>query len=359
VTAISLDRPFKKHSYFIRQFQEIAFGRRLRAAAQAFRPDVVVLSNTPLASLQLVQSDCRRRNIPFVFWLMDLYSVAVHKILSKRMPVIGDVIGQGYRWLEKRQLVCSDKIILISEGFRQILDEWSIKPGKIEVMPLWAPLEEIPVREKDNPWSRRLRLVDTTNIIYSGTLGLKHNPAALSDLARKYKDRSDLRVIVISEGLGADFLEKVKAQDKLHNLVLLPFQPFEEMPNVLGAADIVITLLEPDAGAFSCPSKVLTYLCAGRAQVGAIPEVNRAARVIRESGGGVSVPPLDSQVFLDAVDRLVADPAERAGLGRMARLYAEREFDIRRLGEEFEGYLRAATDPTQVASSASLRSMNA
>ena len=36
---------------------------------------------------------------------------------------------------------------------------------------------------------------------------------------------------------------------------------------------------------------------------------------------------------------LIADPAARARLGGAARAYAEREFDIRRLGDQFEGHL--------------------
>ncbi len=342
IRGLSLGKPISKDSLVVRQFQEIKFGRCLRDAARAFRPDVVVLANTPLASLQSVQSDCRKRGVPFVFWLMDVYSVAVHKILKSKLPVVGDIIGRGYDWLERQQLRNSDRVILISEGFSGILDDWGVDPTRIEVMPLWAPLEEMSLRAKDNPWSRRQGVADTINIVYSGTLGLKHNPSALSDLALKYKDRDDIRVIVISEGLGASYLAKAKQDHGLDNLVLLPFQPFEDLPDVLGAADVVVTLLEPDAGTFSCPSKVLTYLCAGRAQVGAIPADNRAAKVIRESGGGITVSPLDRDAFLAAVDRLIGDADARARFGQSARAYAEREFDIRRLGDEFEGYLRLA-----------------
>lgn len=356
IRGLSLGKPLKKDSLIVRQFQEIEFGRRLRDAARAFNPDVVVLANTPLASLQSVQSDCRKRKIPFVFWLMDVYSVAVHKILKGKIPIFGDLIGRGYDRLERQQLRNSDRVILISEGFGGILADWGVDPSRIEVMPLWAPLEEMSLREKDNPWSRRLGVADTINIVYSGTLGLKHNPSALSDLAVKYKDRDDIRVIVISEGLGASFLAKAKKEQGLDRLVLLPFQPFDALPDVLGAADVVVTLLEPDAGVFSCPSKVLTYLCAGRAQVGAIPADNRAARVIGESGGGLTVSPLDRDAFLAAVDRLVGDADERARLGQAARAYAEREFDIRRLGEEFEGYLRLACGEPATDGKAALES---
>jgi colanic acid biosynthesis glycosyl transferase WcaI len=357
---IALNRPFRKHSYFIRQIQEIQYGLQLRSEAIRFKPDVVICSNTPLAALQILQDECRRRGIPFVFWLMDLYGIAIHSILRRKIPLLGEIVGRFYIWLEERQLRKSDKVVLISEGFRCALDRWGIRRDRVEVMPLWAPLEELPLRPKANPWSIRHGLENSTNIIYSGTLGMKHNPAALVELARRYRDHPDVRLIVISEGLGADYLMREKTARQLSNLLLLPFQDYDEFPSVLGAADILLTLLEPDAGVFSVPSKVLTYLCAGKAQVGALPAENRAAKVIAVSGCGLTVSPLDVAGFVRAVEELVNDSRRREDMGRSARTYAEQEFDIRRIGNEFERYLfsvcaapRNASLPTSRASATS------
>ena len=57
------------------------------------------------------------------------------------------------------------------------------------------------------------------------------------------------------------------------------------------------------------------------------------------SGRPIVVSPSDPQALIAAVGGLIADPAARARLGGAARAYAEREFDIRRLGDQFEGYL--------------------
>jgi colanic acid biosynthesis glycosyl transferase WcaI len=114
---------------------------------------------------------------------------------------------------------------------------------------------------------------------------------------------------------------------------------------LFGSADILLVLLEPQAGVFSVPGKVLSHLCAGRPQVGLIPRENRASRVIDESGGGVAIDPRCPDDFLDAVVRLVEAPEERALLGRNARAYAEREFDIARIGEEFERIITKPLPP--------------
>ena len=96
-------------------------------------------------------------------------------------------------------------------------------------------------------------------------------------------------MLVVSEGPGADWLAEHASPDDA--LRLLPYQPYERLPEVLASADVLVAVLEPDAGAFSVPSKVLTYLCAGRPLLGALPADNLAARVVTQSGGGIVVPP--------------------------------------------------------------------
>ena len=82
------------------------------------------------------------------------------------------------------------------------------------------------------------------------------------DIALALRDQDQVRIVVVSEGLGAKFLKKKREEFKLDNLIILDFQPFESVPEVMGTADILIAILDKDAGVFSVPSKVLTYHCA-------------------------------------------------------------------------------------------------
>jgi colanic acid biosynthesis glycosyl transferase WcaI len=352
VVGVAIDGAFHKHSYFRRQLQEVNYGRTLARVAAAFAPDIVIASNTPLFPLDSLRRLARHRSAVFVFWMMDVYGLAVREGLAKKLPVLGDCIGRFYIAFEKYLVRRSDHVVVISEGFKELLEQWGAQPERIDTLPLWAPLEDMPLREKNNPWAQQHGLVSTTNILYSGTLGLKHNPQHLVTLAQRLSSRSDVRVFVISEGLGAAFLREQKEMLKLANLEIMPYQPFSELPDVLGSADVLLVLLEPEAGVFSVPGKVLSHLCAGRPQVGLIPHENRATRVINESGGGIAVDAYRADAFVDAIVRLVDSPEQRATLGRNARAYAEREFDIARIGDVFEKMitkpLRAATRAVKV-----------
>lgn len=65
--------------------------------------------------------------------------------------------------------------------------------------------------------------------------------------------------------------------------MLFPFQPFEQIPQVQAAANVLIAILELDAGVFAVPSKVFTYLCAKRPLILADPLENLAARIVRDN----------------------------------------------------------------------------
>jgi glycosyltransferase involved in cell wall biosynthesis len=155
----------------------------------------------------------------------------------------------------------------------------------------------------------------------------------LLELAR-WAAGTDGLVVVASEGAGADWLAEHGSHEPA--LRLLPYQPHERLPEMLASADVLVALLEPAAGAFSVPSKVLTYLCAARPLLVSLPPDNLAARVVARSGGGVAVPPGDLGTFLAAAKSLYDDPERRAVLGRRARAYAETAFDVDAVASHFE-----------------------
>jgi glycosyltransferase involved in cell wall biosynthesis len=84
------------------------------------------------------------------------------------------------------------------------------------------------------------------------------------------------------------------------------------------------------------PSKILSYLCAGKPIVLAAPRDNLAAEIIRQSGAGIVVDCEDMEGFRSAVKTLMDDSDLREKAGILARKYAEENFDIDRVTDRFE-----------------------
>lgn len=341
---VRLRTPFAKYSGIRRLFHELEYGWRLAMKVRRIDPDVVVSANTPLIAAGVFQAAMKIRRTPVVFWHQDVYSVAIAAHITRRRGWIGAMFGAMFVQLERWLLRTSAQVVVISEDFLAHLRGWRIDPDRTHVIENWAPLDEIPERPASNRWSTRHGIgPDDVVFLYAGTLGLKHEPSVLAELARTFADRSDVRVLVASEGMGASWLEE---QDDLGTSIeLLPFQPYSDLPDMLASADVLLVLLEHGAGGFSVPSKVLSYHCAGRAILGAMPTANLASRIIESNGSGVVVPPGDADAFVAAAERLSDDPAARAEMGRRARGYAEQTFDIELITDRFVAIIDAAVGP--------------
>lgn len=334
--------PRFKYSFRRRRDMEIRYGKAAAEFVREWKPDAVLSGNTPTETQEPITRATVEAGGRFYYWVQDFYSLAVDKLLRKKIPVAGGFIGAWYRLLDSRQFKRSSGIVAITSDFTPILaGEFGVDPERVSVVPNWAVIEEIPVQPKDNAWSRRHGLHDKFVFLYSGTIGMKHNPAMLLELARKFKDDDSVRVVVVSEGIGADWLRRESAAAGLTNLLLLPYQPFAELPQVLASGDVLVGILEEEAGVFSVPSKTLSYLCAARPLLLAVSKQNLAARITREHGAGITVEPKDMDGFLAAAGFLYASPDEREEFGKKARAYAEATFPIEKTATTFEKILTA------------------
>jgi len=328
-----------KLSFGRRLFQELGFGLQLVGQARRVRPDVVMAANVPIPTLMVLAAYLAVRRIPWVLWHQDVQAVAIRsfagKKLSRAFSLVASAIEIGERWCSRRAAA----VVVIADSFLDVHRLWGTAE-KTSVIPNWAPLDEIRPVERDNEWSREHGLSARRTLLYSGTLGLKHNPALLVSLARRIaEDGQDVQLVVVNQGPAEQVLRDEAARQDVP-LLLLPFQPYERLSEVLGSGDVLVVLLEQDAGAFSVPSKTLSYLCAGRPVLGLMPAENLAAQLVADVGGCV-LPPEESSLNDAAkwVARTLEDPDRAARMGRSSRELAEREFALEGCADRFEAIL--------------------
>jgi colanic acid biosynthesis glycosyl transferase WcaI len=343
---VDLGEDFSKYDIVRRVAHERRIGRELGRQIEGFRPDVVLSNGQLLVQARLMRV-CRSLGCGFVFWQQDVMAEAARRVVGSRSRAAGVVAEAVVSRLESPLLRRSDRVVVISEDFLPLLHRWRVDETRVDVIENWAPVAELPVLPRDNAWAREHDLAGSSVFLYAGTLGFKHDPRLLLELAHWARPRGAV-VVVVSEGPGADWLAEHAVDDPA--LRLLPYQPYERLPETLASADVLVTVLEPDAGSFSVPSKVLTYLCAGRPLLAAVPAENLAARVVQRSGGGVVVPPGDAAVLVSAAEALLGDAGRREELGRHARAYAEAAFDLGAIAPRFEEVLESARPASDGAS---------
>ena len=334
ITGISQAKPFPKYSLIKRWFEEKDYAKSLLKIANDFKPDIVISGNTPLDIQKIFYTQCKIQNIRFIFWVQDIYSVAIYQVLKKKLAVIGEFVALYYKNLEKFLLNNSDQIVLISEDFKKVLDEW-IKNKNITVIENWAPLDEIKPQQKKNAWSIKHGISDKFCFLYSGTLGMKHDPSLIFQLAKKFRNNYDTVIVIISEGIGTEWLKKEVKKEKMQNVRFFNYFDFEMFPIVLSSADVLIAILEKEASTYCVPSKVLTYHCAGKPLLLSIPKDNLASRIVKKNNSGIVIDPGDIDGFCNSAEKLKKDPKLRNELGRNARKYAEDNFNVDKICNSF------------------------
>jgi len=142
ILPVKLPREIEKGRFFDRWSLERLYGLRLTEAVIKASPDLVISANTPLDAQARLQAQCHGLRIPFIFWAQDLIGEATTRILQKKLPLGGSVIGAYYQIKEKTILRKSDRVIGITEDFAPYFKKAGILDSRVFTIPNWSPLAE-------------------------------------------------------------------------------------------------------------------------------------------------------------------------------------------------------------------------
>lgn len=187
------------------------------------------------------------------------------------------------RWWKRKNVRLFQKarnIYTIGEGMRDCLAQY-VDKARIKVIPNWADLSRLkPIAKSGNPFICQHHLGDKFVVLYSGNLGNTHKVETIAEVAEILKEEQDICFVIIGEGAKKKKIEQQIKEKALQNCLLLPFQPVEELPCSLGAADIGIVTLDLTASRLSVPSKTYSMLAVGCCMLGIAGYDSELAKII-------------------------------------------------------------------------------
>lgn len=338
VTELPVRHTMSRKSLLGRLFGEIAYGWKSARSARRHHPDVVVANQMPALSLLILCTMVRR--VPVVVWLQDIQSglAAVTGVPLRRQ------LAALVQRIERRALRRAALVMPISQRLAEHPVLAGIPPDRLHVRPNWGDPISVSQEPKDNAWSVLHDLATRPVVLYSGTLGLKHDGEVLVNIARRLQqDKPEARVVIASFGDQYEALKARAAEEGLTTFVALPLQPFRELSSMLAAADVLVVTLRTDASEYSVPSKVLNYLCAGRPIAALVARSNPIWELINvHARAGLATADRDALVQF-VIDQL-EEPAASAALGANARAYASTSFDTDREATELAALWRTVIE---------------
>jgi colanic acid biosynthesis glycosyl transferase WcaI len=268
----------------------------------------------------------------------------IHPDLAIESGILKNPVGIRFaKALEKWVYGLADKIAVISDGFARNLREKGVPAAKLAVLPNWVDTDFLKPAPKDNPVSRRHGLHDKFVVMYSGTVSISSHTAleCVLEAAKLLVGDPDILFVIVGEGLKKEALRKKAACLGLKNVAFLPFQLYRDLPDLLASADILLVPLDKEKSQLSVPSKLYTFMAAGRPILGLADPDSEVATLLREKDCGLAVPPDGASAVAKAVRTLKRSPEMRRSLGGNAREHVVRNFAKDKILGSYDKLLRS------------------
>ena len=316
---------------------EASFWAQLSAMRLRRRPDLV-LAVTPAVGGALAASRlARRHGVPLVVVVQDLMARAAGQ---SGIAGGGLVTGLTAR-IERAALAGATRVAVVSEAFRPQVVAYGVPESRVSVLPNWAHVEPSALSRDDARRALGWPAAPFT-LVHTGNIGLKQDLGNLVAAARWCPDAAGVRFVVVGD--GSQRTAVAATATGLRHVSFVDPLPDSHYPLALAAADVLVVNERPSVGDMSLPSKLTSYLVAGRPVLAAVSPGGATARELARTGGAaLVVPPGDPAALAGAVRELRDDPERRARMSAAAAAYARRELGqetaMRRLDTLLEGAL--------------------
>lgn len=267
--------------------------------------DVIFVQSTPPTQGMMAGIISSMKKIPLVYNLQDIFP---DSLVNAGMTRKGSIVWKIGRLIEDYSYRHSKKIIVISDDFKKNIIAKGVSEEKIVVVPNWADVGGVhPVARENNVLINRYCLDPKKfYITYCGNVGLTQNMDLLLDVAKKLKyEILGLSFIIIGDGADKIRVQKRIADEKISNVIMLPFQPYEDIAHVFSLGDAGLIISKPGIGDNSVPSKMWNILAAGKPVLASFDSNSKLAQLINEIQCGVVVNSGDFNALYVAIKRMV------------------------------------------------------
>lgn len=292
--------------------------------------DVVLASSGTVFAAWLGVRYAKQKGIPLVIEFRDL----TWRQMVATGGSEGDPKVRTMRALELSMCAKAEHVAVLTEGFRKELVSQGVPEEKLTVVPNGADL--VPC---EHNWGGRLRLG------YFGTMGISQDvPCTLELSSALYREGLLESYALIGEGAARASVESALATGAYPFAELCHGVPKDELEPWYGRVHMtVVSLQRNESFSETIPSKIFQSLARGTPVLFVGPE-GEAARLVRESGGGIALCGDDTRNAEALRDFVSSEDlaGKLAGMGSRASMFMERSYTRQIMADRMLGVLQDA-----------------
>jgi colanic acid biosynthesis glycosyl transferase WcaI len=307
----------------------------MRAMARK-RPDVLLVVSPPLGLALPAILLSRLWRIPYVFDVEDL------------QPDTAADLGMLPRWtlrllyrVERAAYRNARLVATLTPSMRQRILEKGVPEEKVELLEPRMDDSLIDILpEEGGAFRVRYNLGEKFLVTHSGNMGVKQGLDVVLDAAALNRHDSSMLFLFVGDGADRERIQRRADELELDNVRFLPLLDEEDFRGLLAASGICLVTQQQSVSEVAFPSKIVTYLAAGRPIVASVNPDCEVARITREAQAGRVVAAEDPQALLAAICQLRDEDLET--VGHNARGYASERWSSVRVLNSLERSLMAA-----------------
>ena len=225
------------------------------------RQDVVVALTSPPWISFLAALLVRARGGRLVYWVMDLNPDAA---IAAGWLKPGSVAANILEWMSRFSLRTASSVIALDRFMAERIKKKGIPDSKIMVLPPWAHTESLQFDpEGRDDFRAKHGLSNKFVVMYSGNHSPVHPLTTLLEAALRLREESSIVFCFIGGGSEYRRVQAFAAENKLLNIVCLPYQPLSGLSASLSAADLHTVVMGNEFVGIVHPCKVYNILALG------------------------------------------------------------------------------------------------
>jgi len=225
-----------------------------------WRPDVIVVVEPSLFCAPATLLLGLVTGAKTVLHIQDYEIDAMFGLGMMRRGIFSKLAFGAERWIMRR----FDRVSTISYSMLDRAKMKGVEAEKMLFFPNWVDINFIHPNVNGAAYRIKWEIAETQKLVlYSGNIGKKQGLEIVLETAQLFKDDSRVQFVIVGQGAHRLELECLAKEQKLSNFHFRDLVAYEDLPELMAAADIHLVVQKRGAADAVLPSKLASILSAG------------------------------------------------------------------------------------------------